>query len=114
MAVGNIATLCLPVRLTGTVAAHRLVTPAGAQAGAGAGTLGGARHGRATRGLGPADSLGPVKVGAGAAVAVGATLKSDASGRAITWATSGAKVATALTAAAAAGDFIEAQLIPNG
>ena len=114
MAVGNIAILCLPVRLTGTVAAHRFVTPAAAQAGADAVTLGVSRQAGVSGDLIPVDSQGTAKVEAGAAVAVGATLKSDASGRAITWATSGAKVGTALTAAAAAGDFIEAELIPNG
>lgn len=114
MAIGNIATLCLPVRLTGTVAAHRFVTPAGAQAGADAVTLGVARLAGVSGDLIPVDTDGTVRVEAGAAIALGATLKSDASGRGITWVTSGAKVAIALTAATAAGDFIEAQLIPNG
>lgn len=49
----------------------------------------------------------------GAAVTAGATLKSDASGRAITWATSGAKVGIALEAATASGQMIEVLLIPN-
>jgi len=44
----------------------------------------------------------PVQVESGAAFASGATLQSDASGRAITWA-SGAKVARALEAATGAG-----------
>ncbi|HEX5178190.1 MAG TPA: capsid cement protein [Gemmatimonadaceae bacterium] len=44
----------------------------------------------------------PVQVEAGAAFSVGATLQSDGTGRAITWA-SGAKVARALEAATAAG-----------
>ncbi len=50
---------------------------------------------------------------AGAAVAAGATLKADASGRGIAWATSGAKVGLALQAASGAGAFIEVLLIPN-
>ena len=54
-----------------------------------------------------------VKEHAGAAVAAGASLKSDASGRAITWVTSGAKIAIALDAATGAGQFIEVLLIPN-
>ena len=49
----------------------------------------------------------------GAAVAAGATVKSDASGRAITWASSGAKVGLALEAATAAGQMIEVLLVPN-
>ena len=56
---------------------------------------------------------GDVGAGVGAAVAAGATLKSDASGRGITWVTSGARVAIALQAATAAGQFIEALMIPN-
>jgi hypothetical protein len=46
-------------------------------------------------------------------VAAGDTIKSDATGRAITWVTSGAKIALALEAATAAGQFIEVLLIPN-
>jgi hypothetical protein len=52
-------------------------------------------------------------VEAGAAIAAGATVKSDATGRAITWAVSGAKVAVAMEAATAAGQFIEVRLIDN-
>ena len=59
------------------------------------------------------DVLGTAVVEAGAAVAANATVKSDASGRAITWATSGAKVGLALEAAGAAGQMIEVLLIPN-
>jgi hypothetical protein len=61
----------------------------------------------------PVDVLGTAVVEAGAAVAAGDTIKSDATGRAITWATSGAKIALALEAATAAGHFIEVLLIPN-
>jgi len=59
------------------------------------------------------DVIGTVTVESGAAVTAGATLKSDASGRAITWATSGAKVGIALEAATASGQMIEVLLIPN-
>lgn len=109
----NISLLTLSVALTGTVAANRFVTPAGAQAGADANTLGVARTAGVSGDLAPVDVLGTALVEAGAAVAAGATVKADASGKAITWVTSGAKVAVALAAAGADGDLIEVLLIPN-
>jgi Uncharacterized conserved protein (DUF2190) len=105
--------LTLPLTLTGAVTASRFVTAAGAQAGADANTLGVSRSTGAIAEKVPVDVLGSAVVEAGAAVAAGATIKSDASGRAITWVTSGAKVGLALEAAGAAGQFIEVLLIPN-
>lgn len=105
--------LTLTVTATGTIAENRFVTPAGAQAGADANTLGAARTAAVSGDKIPVDVLGTAVVEAGAAISAGATLKSDASGRAITWATSGAKVAVALQAASAAGQMIEVLLIPN-
>jgi hypothetical protein len=105
--------LPLPMVLTGTVAEARFVTPAGAQAGADANTYGVSRSAGVSADRITVDVLGTAIVEAGAAISAGATLKSDASGRAITWATSGAKVALALEAAGASGQFIEVLLIPN-
>ncbi len=105
--------LTLTVALTGTVAAHRFVTAAGAQAGADANTLGVARSAGVSGDKIPVDVLGTSIVEAGAAVAAGATLESDASGRGVTWATSGGKVGIALQAAAGAGEMIEVLLLPN-
>lgn len=105
--------LALTVVAAGTIAAQRFVTPAGAQAGADANTLGVARVAAVAADKVPVDVLGTAVVESGAAIAAGASLKSDASGRAITWVTSGAKVAIALEAATAAGQFIEVLLIPN-
>lgn len=105
--------LALAVTLTGTVAANRFVTPAGAQAGADANTLGVARFGGGSGDKVTADVIGTAIVEAGAAISAGATVKADSSGRAIAWATSGAKVAVALQAATAAGQMIEVLLIPN-
>lgn len=105
--------LTLSHPLSGTVAANRFVTPAGAQAGADANTLGVARTEGVSGALIPVDALGTAVVEAGAAVSAGVTVKSDANGKAITWVTSGAKVAIALTSASADGDFIEVLLIPN-
>ena len=113
MSQQSISLLALTVALTGTVAASRFVTPAGAQAGADANTLGVARTAGVSGDKVTADVMGTAVVEAGAAVSAGATVKSDASGRAITWVTSGAKVGIALQAASAAGDLIEVLLIPN-
>ena len=105
--------LTVPRTLSGTVAAHRLVTIAGAQAGADAVTLGVAQTGGASGAVVPVDVIGTTIVESGAAITAGDTLKSDASGRAITWVTSGSKVGKALQAATGAGQFIEALLLDN-
>lgn len=105
--------LTLPLLLTAAVTANRFVTPVGALAGADANTLGVARSDGAIAAQVPVDVLGTAVVEAGAAVAAGDTVKSDSTGRAITWATSGAKVGLALQAATAAGQFIEVLLVPN-
>jgi len=109
----NISVLSLTDTLTGTVAANRFVTAAGAQAGADANALGVSRQAGVATDKITVDVLGTATVEAGAAVAEGATIKSDASGRAITWVTAGAKIAVALEAASAAGQVIEVLLIPN-
>ena len=113
MSAQAIALLTLATTLTGAVTASRFVTPAGAMAGADANTLGVARSTGAINDKVPVDALGTAVVESGAAVVAGATIKSDATGRAITWVTSGAKVGVALEAATAAGQFIEVLLVPN-
>lgn len=113
MAQQSLSVLTLTVALTGQVAANRFVTPAGAQAGADANTLGVCRTAGVSGDKAPVDVLGTAVVEAGAAVSAGASLKADSSGRAITWASSGAKIGIALEAATAAGQFIEVLLIPN-
>lgn len=105
--------LTLTRRLSGTVAQYRFVTPAGAQAGADVNTIGAARVAGVSGDDAPVDVLGTTVIESGAAIAEGATLKSDATGRGITWVTSGARLAVALQAAAGAGEFIEVLLIPN-
>lgn len=109
----NIALLSLPVVLSSTCAAQRFVTSTGTQAVLGSNTLGIARCGADANTLVPVDVLGTAVVEAGAAITQGDTLKADADGRAITWATSGAKVAIALQAASVAGQPIEVLLLPN-
>ncbi len=113
MGTQNIAVLGLTRVLSGTVAASRFVTVAGAQAGADANALGVARFGGVSGDAVPVDVLGTVTLESGAAFSAGATLKSDSSGRGITWVTSGAKVAIALEASTGAGQMVEALLIPN-
>lgn len=105
--------LTLTTTLSGTVAARRFVTPAGAQAGADANTLGVARTAGVSGDKIPVDVLGTAIVEAGAAISAGATLETDANGKAVTWATSGPKVGLALQAAGADGAMIEVLLIPN-
>ena len=109
----NLALLNLPVVLAGTCAAQRFITSYGEQAVADSNTLGVTRWGADAGILVPVDVLGTAVVEAGAAIAKGAPLKSDTDGRAIAWATSGAKVAIALQAASAAGQPIEVLLLPN-
>lgn len=113
MSKQSISLLTLSVALSTAAAAFRFVTAAGAQAGADANTFGVTRTAGAIGEKVPVDVIGTAVVEAGAAVAAGDTIKSDATGRAITWATSGAKVAVALEAATAAGQFIEVRLIDN-
>jgi hypothetical protein len=103
----------LTLMLTTAVSAAHFVTPLGAAAGAGENALGVARTDGSAGERIAVDVLGTAIVEAGAAVAIGATLKVDADGRAIAWATSGAKVGLALQAATAAGQWIEVLLIQN-
>jgi len=107
------AILTLTSVLTGTVSACRFVTPSGSQAGADANVLGASRSSGVSGNAVAVDVMGTATIESGAAFAVGATLKSDSSGRAITWVTSGAKVALALEAAGAAGQLVEVLLIQN-
>lgn len=113
MSAQSIAVLTLTIAATGTIAAHRFVTPAGAQAGADANAIGATRVAAVSGDKIPVDALGTTVVEAGAAVAAGATIKSDASGRGITWVTSGARLGIALEAASGAGALIEVMLLPN-
>jgi hypothetical protein len=105
--------LAVAVIATGAIAASRFVTPAAAQAAADANTLGVARFPVALGERLSVDVIGTTVVESGGAVSFGATLKSDASGRAVPWASSGAKVALSLDTATAAGQLIEVLLIPN-
>lgn len=113
MSMQSVSLLTLTQTLSGTVAAHRFVTWAGAQAGADANTMGVARTAGVSGEKVSIDVMGTAIVESGAAVTAGSQLESDASGRAINWATSGPVIGRALQAAAGAGEFIEVVLIPN-
>jgi hypothetical protein len=108
-----ISILALTLAATTAVTANRFVNPLGAQVVADANAIGVARTAAAIGEQMTVDVQGTAVVEAGAAITKGATCKVDASGRAIAWVTSGAKVAVALEAATAAGQFIEVLLMDN-
>lgn len=112
MSQQSIAILSLPVPATGTIVANRFITHAGAQTGAAARALGVARYAGVSGDMILSDVLGTAVVEAGAAIAAGAQVESDSSGRAVTK-SAGATLGAALQAASAAGDLIEVLLIPN-
>jgi hypothetical protein len=106
--------LTLTIKSSGAITANRFVTAAGAQAGADANAIGVALA--AASGANeyvPVVSLGTASVEAGGVISAGATVKSDSQGRAVTWATSGAKIGVALEASGGAGEVIEVFLVPN-
>jgi len=113
MSIQSTPILSLSITASGAIVAHRFVTPALDQAVANEYTLGVARTAAADGAQVTVDVLGTTVAEAGAAISAGATLETDADGKAVTWATSGAAVGIALQAAAADGDLIEVLLIPN-
>jgi hypothetical protein len=108
----GISILKLTIIATAALTEGRAVTVAGAVPAAAATCLGFAD---ATSAIGEAvnvNVLGTTPAEAGAAIAAGAALELDASGRVITKA-AGVTVGRALEAAGALGAFIEIVLIPN-
>lgn len=113
--MANLAIYSRTVTAAAALSAHRAVTVAGAVAGAGANCLGFARNAAAIGEDVTVDVLGSTHAEAGAAIAVGAALELDASGRVVTLA-AGEKVgrmAPFQVAAGAAGAIVEILLIPN-
>lgn len=99
---------------TGTIAAHRAVTHAGAQvAAADARCLGFARTAGVVGELVPVDVIGTTSAESGAAITLGAQLELDNQGRVVPFATSGAIVASALQPATAAGQIIKVLIHQN-
>lgn len=107
----NLSVCPITIPVSGVVMSHRFVGTNKAQAGAAANTIGVAAYDGTSEPT-TIDVLGVVSVEAGAAVAAGALIETDASGRAITR-TAGPIVARALEAATQAGDLIQCVLIPN-
>jgi hypothetical protein len=96
-----------------TLAAHRFLTVAGAVPANGAVTFGVTQSAATSGQLLPVVTLGTARVEAGDAVTAGAVVMTDNQGRAVPHTSTNAKVGYALTAATAAGQFIEVFLIPN-
>lgn len=93
------------IKATGAIVKNRFVGYTGAQAAAAAAVVGVADDDAAIGQMAPLKCRGHLVVEAGAAVAVGAQVESDASGRAITLA-AGVSAGRAMDAATAAGQFI--------
>jgi hypothetical protein len=110
----NISLLSLPIVATGAIAACRFVGPALALAAAAGNALGVSRSDAAIGERTTIDVLGTAVVEAGAAIAAGALVEADASGRAVTKA-SGVPLARLAPGevASAAGQFVEVILLPN-
>jgi hypothetical protein len=109
----SIPVLTLTVRAAAALQAARFVTHAGAVPSAGARVIGVTRSSAEAGDEVAVDVLGTTIVEAGAAISsVGALLETDAQGRAVPK-TTGTAVAVALQTATAAGQKIEALLLPN-
>lgn len=110
----GISLLALTMMASAAVVANRFVTPAGAVAGAGVNAQGVAQTDAAIGEKFTATVIGTEVVETGAAIAAGALIECDATGRAITKA---AGVTLARLApgevATAAGQFVEVILITN-
>ena len=112
MAAGSFEVFTHSVIATAALTAARAVTAAGALPAAGARCLGFTKFSGAIGDRVTVAVLGSTVAEAGGAIAIGAALELDASGRVITRA-AGVTVGSALGAAAAAGDRIEIVLIAN-
>jgi len=112
----SIALLTLTVAAAAALSQRRFVTTGGAVPSAGAACVGVTRTSAAAAGdLVPVDVMGTTIVETGAAIAAGAAIECDSSGRAITRASGVtlARMAPGQAAATGAGQFVEVVLIPN-
>lgn len=109
-----ISLLALTMTASGAITGQRFVTPAGAVAGAGVNAQGVAQTDAAIGDKLTVDVLGTAVVETGAAIAAGALVECDATGRAIT---KNAGVTLGRLApgevSTAPGQFVEVILIPN-
>lgn len=110
----GISLLALPVLATAAITANRFITPAGAPTGAAGNAQGIAQTDAAIGAKVTTTVLGTEVVETGAAIAAGALIESDATGRAVT---KSAGITLARLApgevATSAGQFVEVILIPN-
>lgn len=113
MSENFISVLSLPVRLTGIAGANRFITPVGTVAAPDGNAMGVSRIPGVVGDLVPVVVMGTASVLSGAAIALGQTVKVGADGRAIPWATSGARVGIATEATTATGQLVEVLLIGN-
>ncbi|KIC38153.1 hypothetical protein RA27_20525 [Ruegeria sp. ANG-R] len=104
--LSSISILPITVTLTGDVSAHRFVTVAGAQAGDGDAVLGVSHNDEVSGRAVAVDVIGVRDMIAGAAIAQGVEVQSDANGQPITRA-AGTAAGRALTAAANPGDIVK-------
>ncbi|MDB5802272.1 MAG: hypothetical protein JWL63_3211 [Rhodocyclales bacterium] len=106
--------LSLPILASGVLVANRFVSPAGATAAAAGNSYGVNRTAAAIGDRVTLDVLGTTMVESGAAIAAGALIEADATGRAVT---KSAGVTLGRLApgesASAAGQLVEVILIPN-
>jgi hypothetical protein len=113
MAFQGTSLLALSRVAAGSISAQRFVSAAGTQTGADGNAIGVARTAASAGDLITVDGMGTAPVEAGGSFSKGATLKSDSAGRAIQWATSGARLAIALEASGGAGQVVEVILLSN-
>lgn len=104
-----ISVLASSVNAAGALAAHRMVTPAGAYPAAGTAHFGVTRTSALTGDRVTVDVIGTAIVEAGAAVAAFAAVEVDAAGRVVEH-DAGTVVGRALISAAAIGDLVEVLL----
>ncbi len=109
----NISLLCLSRTAAVTLAANRFIEADGTYPNAGGPAFGVTRSSAEVGDQVPVDVLGTAAVEAGAAIAVNAVLKVDATGRVVTHDATNTKVGIALSSASAAGELVEVFLIPN-
>lgn len=108
------AIFTLSVKAAAAIAAQTFVSPTGGVPAAGGNALGVAKTDAAAGDMVAVDTLGTAVVIAGAAIAAGAAVEVDGSGRAITQ-NAGKTVGRlkASQSAGASGDLVEVILIPN-
>lgn len=109
---GSYSLLVLQVVASAAISTGRGVTFAGAHSGAGLAIYGVSRTSGAIGDPVPIDCVGTTLMEAGAAVTAGAAVEVDSVGRVIDF-SAGVKVGRALSAAGAAGTFVEVLLFPG-